>query len=129
MSGHEIELFFDGGCPLCAREVRLLRRLDHSGRIRFTDIADPAFDPATVGSTLQTLMGRIHARLATGEWIEGVEVFRRLYAAVGFGRLVALSRLPGVRGLLDVAYRAFAANRLRLTGRCSGRSCAVHSRA
>ena len=48
--------------------------------------------------------------------VEGVEVFRRLYTAVGFGPVVALTRLPGVRQLLDLAYHAFAKHRLRLTG-------------
>jgi predicted DCC family thiol-disulfide oxidoreductase YuxK len=45
-------------------------------------------------------------------------VFRRLYAAVGFGPLVVLTRLPGISHLLEVAYRVFARNRLRWTGRC-----------
>ncbi len=37
-------------------------------------------------------------------------------AAVGFRALVTLSRAPGVSQLLDLAYRLFAKNRLRLTG-------------
>ncbi len=48
------------------------------------------------------------------ELVEGVEVFRRLYAAVGFGPVVALTRLPGVRGALDAGYRWFAKNRQSL---------------
>lgn len=70
-------------------------------------------------------MARIHGRLPNGEWIEGVEVFRRLYAAVGFGPLVALSRVFGIRQLLDLAYDVFAKNRLRITGRCDAGTCAV----
>jgi predicted DCC family thiol-disulfide oxidoreductase YuxK len=72
-------------------------------------------------------MDRIHGRLPDGTIVEGVEVFRRLYAAVGFGPVVALTRLPGVAHLLDLAYRWFARNRLRLTGRCEGGSCEIHS--
>jgi len=55
-------------------------------------------------------------------------VFRRLYTAIGFGPLVSLTRLPGVRQLLDVAYDVFAKNRLRLTGRCVDGACEIHSR-
>lgn len=58
----------------------------------------------------------------------GVEVFRRLYAAVGFGPLAALTRLPGVAQLLDLGYRWFAKNRLRLTGRCADGACELHLR-
>ncbi|MCC6214198.1 MAG: DUF393 domain-containing protein [Polyangiaceae bacterium] len=121
---HDVEVFFDGECPLCAREIRMLRRLDRAGRIRFTDIAAPEFDAASIGSTQEALMRRIQGRLSDGTWIEGVEVFRRLYGAVGFGALVAMSRLPGVRQALDFGYERFAANRLRLTGRCS-EACAT----
>jgi len=117
-----IEVFFDGECPLCTREVSLLRRLDTHSRIRFTDIAT-SFEPASLGLDLATLMAVIHGRLPTGEVVTGVEVFRRLYAAVGFERLVSLSRLPVIRQLLDALYAWFAKNRLRLTGRCDQATC------
>lgn len=123
---HSVEVFHDGACPLCAREMRWLRKLDRHGRILFTDISDPAFDPAAVGLTFEALMARIHGRLPDGRVIEGVEVFRQLYAAVGFRRVAALSRAPLVSHLLKVAYEVFARNRLRLTGRCTDGQCAVH---
>jgi predicted DCC family thiol-disulfide oxidoreductase YuxK len=121
----DLEVWFDGACPLCAREVAFLRRLDRAGRIRFADIAAPGFDASATGIPWQDLMDRIHARLADGTVVEGVEVFRRLYALLGFAWLVAPTRLPGVRQLLDLAYRAFARNRLRLTGRCADGGCRV----
>jgi predicted DCC family thiol-disulfide oxidoreductase YuxK len=125
----EVEVFYDGACPLCLREIEMLRRKDEKQRIRFTDIADPNFDAASVGISWPALMERIHGRLPDGTWIEGVEVFRRLYAAVGFGSLVSATRLPLVRQLLDLSYRAFAKNRLKLTGRCSADSCPTHGNA
>jgi len=73
-------------------------------------------------------MDRIHGRLPDGTLVEGVEVFRRLYAAVGFGPLVALTRLPDITQLRDIAYHAFAKNRLRLTGRCVDGACELHTR-
>jgi predicted DCC family thiol-disulfide oxidoreductase YuxK len=124
----DVEVFHDGECPLCMREIRMLQRLDRRQRIRFVDIAAPGFDAASTGLSWQALMDRIHGRLPDGTLIEGVEVFRRLYGAVGFGPLVALTRLPGIRQLLDLAYSAFARNRLRLTGRCADGACEVHAR-
>ena len=128
MDDFDVEVFYDGACPLCMREIRMLRRRDHSARIRFTDIAAEGFDAAAVGLTWEALMERIHGRLPDGTLIEGVEVFRRLYAAVGFGALVTLSRAPGVSQLLALAYRIFAKNRLRLTGRCVNGACEMHQR-
>ncbi|MEM9191959.1 MAG: DUF393 domain-containing protein [Myxococcota bacterium] len=117
-TSHRIEVFHDGDCPLCEREINMLRRLDRGkDRIRFTDITDPSFDALSIGKTHEDLMARIHGRLPSGEFIEGVEVFRELYQAVGFGFLVAPTRLPGVAPMLDSAYRWFAKNRLKLTGR------------
>ena len=120
-----VEVFHDGACPLCAREMRWLRRLDRRGRIRFTDIADVSFEPASIGLPFDALMARIHGRLPDGRVIEGVEVFRQLYAAAGYPRLAALSRVPGISHLLDAGYWLFAKNRLRLTGRCLDQQCAV----
>lgn len=108
----------------------MLRRLDRHGRIRFTDIASPTFDAAREGlPPWDTLMDRIHGRrLDSGEIVEGVEVFRALYEAAGFGPLVSWTRARPIDRALDRAYRAFASRRLRLTGRCDERGCAVPRR-
>lgn len=119
MDTFHVEVFYDGECPLCTREIDMLRKRDRAMRIVFTDIAARGFDAASVGLDHDALMKRIHARLPSGELIEGVEVFRRLYTAVGFGTLVAVTRLPVVSQGLDLAYALFAKNRLRLTGRCA----------
>ena len=120
-----VEVFFDGACPLCAREIDMVRALDRRGRIRFTDIAAPTFDARAMGTTYEALMERIQARLPNGEWIEGVEVFRRMYSAIGLGPLVALTRVAGISHVLDFGYERFAKNRLRWTGRCADGVCAV----
>lgn len=123
--GKDVEVFFDGECPLCMREIRMLRARDHAQKIQFTDIASPAFDAAQYGTTQSALMERIRGRLPDGTWIEGVEVFRRLWGAVGFRRLVALSRLWGISHVLRGLYTVFAKNRLRVTGRCAQGACTL----
>jgi predicted DCC family thiol-disulfide oxidoreductase YuxK len=121
----DVEIFFDGECPLCMREVRLLQRLDRKHRVRFTDIAAKGFDPSAFGLDMATLMARIHGRLSDGTILEGVEVFRRVYEAVGLGALAKISRWPGISALTEAAYEIFAKNRLRLTGRCDHAFCGV----
>lgn len=127
MIDFDIQVFFDGDCPLCMREIRMLQRRDRNHRISFVDIAAEDFDPATTGLTMQTLMDRIHGRLPDGTIIEGVDVFRHLYTAIGFRRLVAITRLPVIRHILNFAYNKFAKYRLRLTGRCTKISCDLPS--
>ncbi|MFO0883500.1 MAG: DUF393 domain-containing protein [Pirellulales bacterium] len=115
----DVEVFYDGDCPLCMREIAMLKWKDKRQRIRFTDIAASDFDAEALGTTYEALMAEIHGRLPDGTWIKGVEVFRRLYGAIGFGWLTAMTRLPGISQLLDCGYWVFAKNRLRFTGRCS----------
>jgi predicted DCC family thiol-disulfide oxidoreductase YuxK len=122
----DVEVFFDGDCPLCRREINLLRRWDRKKRIRFTDIAADGFDSTAYGIDFDRFMAEIHGRLPNGEWIQGVEVFRRLYSAVGLSWPVAVTRWPGIRHGLDWTYRIFARNRLRWTGRCTA-DCRVES--
>ena len=106
-----------------------LKRMDTRGKIKFTDIAAPEFEPSFYGTDLDTLMAEIHARRRDGKWIRGVEVFRQLYSAVGFGCLVDFSRLPILSQFIGLGYRVFAKNRLRIAGRCdsSGAACRVNN--
>lgn len=121
--GKDIEVFYDADCPLCQREIDLLRRRDRRQRIVFTSITDVDFPG--LGKTRDELMAEIHGRLPDGTVISGVEVFRKLYSAVGFAWLMPATRLFGVRHALDFGYRMFARNRLRLTGRCDASGCAI----
>lgn len=129
----QIRVLIDGNCPLCSREQRLLERLDRGrGRIAFEDISAPSFDASASGRTAAEVRDRIHGVLPDGTVVEGVEVFRRAYAAVGFGWLLAPTRWPGLRTLADAAYRVFARNRLRWTGRahaCETDRCAIEGSA
>ncbi|QDU54535.1 thiol-disulfide oxidoreductase DCC family protein [Aeoliella mucimassa] len=122
---YDIEVFYDGLCPLCVREMDMLRRWDRNDRIRFTDITAEGFSATELGIDYQQLMDRIHGRLPDGTIVTGVEVFRYLYGAVGFRWSVAASRLPIVKQLLNAAYVVFAKNRLRLTRRCDTKGCSL----
>ena len=124
-AGKTVEVFYDGACPLCMREIRMLMRKDRKARIEFTDIAAPGFSAEVYGTTYADMMARIQGRLADGSWIEGVEVFRQLYTAIGFGWIVAVTRAPGISHLMRLGYHLFAKNRLRLTGRCDADGCAI----
>ena len=125
-ASHSIEVFFDGDCPLCTKEIAFLRRQDRRHRIRFTDITAGDFRADSFGLKHSDFMNEIQGRTADGVWITGVEVFRRLYEAVGWGPVVWCTRLPGIRHCLSLGYRVFAKNRLKWTGRsCRADGCAV----
>jgi predicted DCC family thiol-disulfide oxidoreductase YuxK len=124
-----VTLLYDAACPLCSREVRLMRRFNTRGNLLFEDISAPGFDASRYGLSQAAVMGHIHAILADGRAVTGMEAFRRAYGALGLGFLLAPTRWPLLEPLFDRAYDWFARNRLRLTGRghvCQSGACALH---
>ncbi|BAU64254.1 putative thiol-disulphide oxidoreductase DCC [Stanieria sp. NIES-3757] len=115
----KIKLLYDGECPLCLREVNFLQQRDAGrGIVAFVDIADRDYTPAENGGIdYETAMGRIHAVLPNGTVIKNVEVFRRVYEALGMGWLYAITKLPVIGSVADWLYGIWANWRLKLTGR------------
>lgn len=121
METFQIRILYDGECPLCSREIHMLRRLDRGrGRVCFEDITAPGFDASAFGLDAAAAMERIHGVLPDGAIVERMAVFRRAYAAVGLGWLLAPTAWPGLRRLSDWAYASFARNRLRWIKRSAG---------
>ena len=117
-SAAQLTLLFDGGCPLCVREVRFLERRDRVRRIRFVDIDAVDYNPADHGGiAYREAMGRIHAIAADGTVLRDVAVFREAYRLIGLGWLYAPTRWPLIGAVVDRIYAIWAARRLQLTGR------------
>ena len=126
MTQYPLTVFFDGACPICEREIALMKRLDRRRQLAFCDFSTQDYDAASSGFATEDLGAVIHARWADGSVITGVEVFRAMWEAVGLGALARLSRLSLVEPLVLRAYAWFARNRMRLTGRsheCTGDVC------
>ena len=115
----QIELLYDGQCPLCVREVNFLKKRDAGrGLVNFVDIADDRYSPQAHGAIdYETAMGRIHAVLPDGTTVKNVEVFRRIYEILGMGWIYAVTKLPIVGSMANWLYEIWAHWRLPLTGR------------
>ncbi|RUR84217.1 thiol-disulfide oxidoreductase DCC family protein [Chlorogloeopsis fritschii PCC 9212] len=115
----QIKLLYDGECPLCMREVNFLKKRDAGrGLVAFVDIADENYNPQEHGGVdFETAMGRIHAVLPDGSVIKNVEVFRRVYEALGMGWVYAATKWPVIGPIVDRLYGIWAGWRLTLTGR------------
>jgi len=116
-------MFFDGGCPLCSREVAHYRRLDRERRIRWVDITREPAALEAHGIAYQDAMERLHVRDKDGRMLVGMPAFVALWRQLPGYRVLAsvVTRLRLV-GLLDRVYSAFAAWRYRR--RCDGDLCA-----
>jgi predicted DCC family thiol-disulfide oxidoreductase YuxK len=114
---YPLELLYDGECPICRFDMAKLRQADRYGRLIFTDITEPGFDPEPYGATLEQLLAKMHARRHDGEMVEGAEVMRLALNAVGLAWLVAPIRWPLFDCITEMSYRWFANNRIRLARR------------
>lgn len=100
-----LTVWFDGGCPLCRREIALFRRLDRRGAIRFEDIstqtADCPIDRAR-------LLARFHAQERGQPVVSGAAAFAAMWRAIPLLRpLGELARLPVLLWVLEQAYLGF----------------------
>jgi len=118
MNDQSFEIFYDGDCPICRREIDFLRRRDRQEKIVFRNLDKIDFEQEKLGKSYSQMMAEIHGRLPDGTWVVGVDVFRHVYRAIGWKSLVAVSRWPVICWILDWGYRVFARYRLALTGRC-----------
>ncbi len=117
----QLELLYDGECPLCVREVNFLQRKDaERGLVSFVDIAEDSYNPQEHGGIdFETAMGVIHAILPDGTVVKNVEVFRRTYQILGMGWIYAITQVPAIEYLANLLYSIWANLRLVLTGRPS----------
>ncbi|KAF7124794.1 hypothetical protein RHSIM_Rhsim12G0162200 [Rhododendron simsii] len=117
----KVKMLYDGECPLCMREVNMLRERDKQfGAIKFVDISSDEYSPKeNQGLDYETVMGRIHAILSDGTVVTDVEAFRKLYEAVDLGWVYAITKYKPIATIADVVYGVWAKYRLQITGRPS----------
>lgn len=106
-----VVVWFDSGCPLCRREIALVRHLDRGRRIEFIDAADPgAYCPVNRAAAL----ARFHA-MEDGVLLSGAAAFGAMWRAIPLLRpLGVAARHPGVLRALEWAYLRFLKARPRL---------------
>ena len=107
----KVQVYFDGGCPLCRREIGLMRRLDRAHAITFEDvIADGVACPVDRGD----LLARFHAR-EDGEMLSGAAAFAAMWRAIPLLRPLGLAaRNRHVLAALERLYVTFLRARPRL---------------
>ena len=107
----EVLVWYDGGCPLCRREIALMRRLDRRGAIAFADVATPG---AACPIDRAELLARFHAR--EGDvLLSGAAAFAAMWRAIPLLRPLGLAaRHPRLLALLERAYLGFLKLRPRL---------------
>ncbi len=97
-------VWYDGACPLCRREIALIRRLDRRGAIHFVDATG---EDVSCPVDRADLLARFHVR-EDGAILSGAAAFAAMWRAVPLLRPLGLAaRRPWVLAVLERGYRGF----------------------
>lgn len=111
MTKPTVTVWYDSGCPLCTREIAMMRRLDRRGAIEFVDALDPE---AACPIDRAELLARFHAK-EDGRLLSGAAAFAAMWRAIPLLRpLGIMARWPVLDRLFEFAYRGFLRVRPRL---------------
>lgn len=109
MSDSLFTVLYDGGCPLCSREIAHYRRIAENLPIAWIDVAPPDADPSSYGVSRRDALRVFHVIDPDGVAHRGARGFLRLWAALPRYRWLArLCHALRVEPLLDYGYRHFA---------------------
>jgi predicted DCC family thiol-disulfide oxidoreductase YuxK len=99
-----VTVWHDGNCPLCRREIAMMRRLDTRGAIEFIDAAGPGTCPLGQAE----MLARFHARESGGPLLSGAAAFAAMWRAIPLLRPLGLAaRNQQVLSLLERLYLRF----------------------
>ena len=112
-------LFYDGQCPLCMKEIRVLRRIGDD-ELRLIDVHGLQDAAVWPGIPPEHLLQRLHLLDDEGIYRTGLRATVQTWCHTPFGFLFRLLLLPGIRTLAETAYNRWAERRY-----CQRYGCAI----
>ena len=124
MKTQELTVLYDGGCPLCSREINHYRRLSSTRPVRWVDVTQDPESARTFGLDQTEALQLFHVIDANGAMQIGLRAFMALWSELpGYRWLSITIRKLGAEGWLDRLYRRFAAWHFRR--RCPDGVCGL----
>jgi predicted DCC family thiol-disulfide oxidoreductase YuxK len=124
MTQSQTTVLYDGGCPLCSREINHYRRLAGDRPIEWLDVTQPGADIGRFGLNRGEALKLFHVIDSTGTMHVGASAFIALWAELPRYRwLAGLCRSLGLVPLLEVIYVRFAGWHFRR--RCRDGACSI----
>ncbi len=104
-----LTVYHDGSCPLCQREIAVVKSLHGTADISFADVSQlgPDQQPAD-DLTARDAMARFHVRRADGTLLSGAAAFIEMWSfSPRLRRLGSLGKSPFAVRMLDSVYGGF----------------------
>lgn len=120
---HQLTVFFDGHCPLCTKEIGLLKQLDNQKKLHFEDIHAIDFVYRYPYIDVVAADKRLHGQLGNGQIITGLDVTAKAWDLVGHHKWLQILRWPVIRWFADLGYLIFARFRHPIARLFGDKSC------
>lgn len=101
-----LTVYYDGGCPLCRREIGFYRRQPGADDVDWVNLVEAG--PRSLGDDLDidAAMARFHVRRPDGRLASGALGFALLWQQLPRFRVLGrIAALPGVVHVLELGYR------------------------
>ncbi|HSG63197.1 MAG TPA: DUF393 domain-containing protein [Pseudomonadales bacterium] len=115
-------LYYDGHCPLCAKEISLLRKI-HRGTLAFVDVHTLS---DYTEETRQKMLKMLHLRDQDGRWYIGADATVEAWSHTPYGLLFKPLRWPLIGSVVDLVYQVWAKRRYHKLYECG--VCKVYQR-
>lgn len=101
-------VYFDGGCPVCAREIAMYRRQPGGDAMRWVDASSCGADELGPALSREAALARLHLRGTDGQLVSGAAAFTGMWRQLPRWRWLGVVFGRGWRlATLEAAYRAF----------------------
>ena len=111
----KLTVFYDGNCPLCAAEMKLLAREDKHSNVCLKDINAPDFSTQYPTINVAEAHRILHGLKDNGEMLYGLDVTVTAWRLVGKKRWLSILRWPVISWFADKTYLLFAKHRQKIS--------------
>lgn len=106
MATQKLTVYFDGGCPLCRREIAFYRKMPEAQALRWADVSEQLLTDQDL--SCEAALRRFHVRNADGRLLSGGAAFACLWRALPYWRVLGwFFAWPPMSWVLEAAYRVF----------------------
>jgi predicted DCC family thiol-disulfide oxidoreductase YuxK len=103
-----LQVFYDGSCPLCTREIAFYQRREGADGICWVDVSANTSPEAYPGLSKDQALSRFHVKTGNGTLVSGGAAFAELWTALpGFRPLGRIFQTSFLVWMLNGAYDAF----------------------
>jgi len=102
-----MQVFYDGGCPVCSREIAFYRTRPGADGFEWVDVQGGE-EPLGAGLSREDALARMHVRLPDGTLLSGAAAFAAMWRNMpGLRWLGRWLQIPPFDALAELGYRIF----------------------